>query len=255
MSEKQRRLRDLSQHTDRTPATCWGYGEFAALRPAPGTRWWVRSLAEEATERYRHAQGPWNPSEVDAFFATLDETAQDDTFVVQQYVRPVVAGVTLCFDGGLLTEGVTGPASALLREGGAGDMLASHGGSLSWQLDRRAIANAAVLRQAHDSIPPSADALWEWIVDDQGQVFHVDRKNLPVPLIGSVPVSGPPSVWTLGCPQAGPLIELPDTSIRGLAALSQCNSVLIRRGSPLAHFCYEAVTRGHYVTLEIPDVL
>jgi hypothetical protein len=253
VSEKERRLRDLARHTERIPATCWGYDDFAALRPTRGTRWWVRSLATDAAARYRHAQGPWVPAEVDAFFANLDKTARTDAFVIQQYVEPVVAGATLCTEDGVLTEGVAGPASLLLREGEAGDLLASHDNSLSWRLHRHAISDDAVLKRAHDSIPLRAGTLWEWIVDSRGEVFHVDRKELQVPLLTSVPTGGPPTFWALGRPRTGPFVELSDTSIDGLNELSKDSALLIRRGSPLAHLCYEAVVSGHHITLEVPD--
>jgi hypothetical protein len=253
VTEKQRRLRDLARHSDRTPVTCWGYDEFNALRPGPATRWWVRSLAEHATVRYRHAQGPWVPEDVDAFFGSLEKTARAQAFAIQEYIEPVVAGATLCTDDGLLTEGVGGAAAVLLRGGGVGDMVASHGDELSWRLDRGASPHRSALEQAHNSIPAKAGALWEWIVDDVGEVFHVDRKELRVPLLNAVPTGGLPVRWELGRPPHGPSLELPDTSIGGLSALATVGTVHICRGSPLAHLCYEAVTRGHAVVLEIPD--
>lgn len=254
MSDKQRRLRDLARHTDRTPATCWGYGAFKALRPGSTTRWWVRSLSDHALARYRHAQGPWVPEEVDSFFQRLDEAARTEAFVIQQFVEPFVAGVTLCTADGLLTEGVTGAASVILREGGVGDLLASHGETTSWRLDRGAAADGAGLQRAHDSIPRNPGALWEWITDNMGEVFHVDRKELHVPLLKAVPRDGPPACWGLGRPAQGAPLELPDTSIAWLGMIGESGTVHISRGSPLAHLCYEAVAQGNAVVLEIPDI-
>lgn len=254
VSEKQHRLRELARHTDRVPATYEGYDSFKTLQPESATRWWVRSLADQPTARYRHAQGPWIPEDISAFFASLDEAARAEAFVIQQYIKPVVAGATLCTADGLLTEGVAGPASALLRGGGVGNLVASHGGVLSWRLDRGA-ASAAALERAHESIPPKAGVLWEWIVDDAGEVFHVDRKELQIPLLQAVPIDGPPTRWELGRPPRGSSVELHDTSIAGLDALDSGGIVRIHRGSPLAHLCYEAVTRGRAVVLEIPDLV
>lgn len=253
MTDKQRRLRELPRFTSRTPITCGSHAEFAALEPGAGTRWWIRSLAEEPAVRYRERQGPLSPGEVDAFFQNLAKQARAEPVVIQQFVYPYVAGATLCAAGGVLTEGTSGPAAGLLRLGASGDLLASHDTSMTWQLHRGATEGRyAALEAAHRSIPPEPDALWEWIVDDTGEVFHVDRKQLTMPLLAHIPRNGPPTAWRLGPAPRPPWIDLPDTSISRLNLLDdKGGTVRIASGSPLAHLCSEAVARGWGVLLRL----
>jgi hypothetical protein len=131
--------------------------------------------------------------------------------------------------------------------------LASHGSAFTWRLRRGATEGRYdALDAAHRTIPSAQDALWEWIVDDTGEVFHVDRKQLEVPLLEQIPRAGPPARWTLGRQQGMPSVHLRDTSISGLSMLAGlAGTVCIGCGSPLAHLCSEAVGRGWAVILEL----
>lgn len=254
MSDKRRRLQEMARYSDRTPKTWWDYGEFAQLWPAATTRWWVRSLADQPSERYRHSQGPWSPHEVDGFFAQIDpEMRRMGGFVIQEYVEPAIAGVSLCTSEFLLSEGISGAAAPLLRLGAFGDMIASHDDSISWRLCRGAldVDTTSALERAHGSIPRGANALWEWIVSESGDVYHVDRKELDISLLDDLPRGGPPERWLVGPTIDGSrkVVMLPDTSIRYLEQLAERSIICIAGGSPMAHLCFEAVRLGHSIVL------
>jgi hypothetical protein len=76
---------------------------------------------------------------------------------------------------------------------------------------------------------------------------------LKVPLLAEIPRDGPPGRWALGLRHDHPpSVHLPDTSIGGLRLLEGApGTVRIRRGSPLAHVCSEAVSRGWGVLLDL----
>ncbi|HKP90071.1 MAG TPA: hypothetical protein VJT75_08870 [Thermoleophilaceae bacterium] len=213
-------------------------------------------MADDAAERYRHSQGPWEPAQVTRFFVELYRSARSaEDFVIQEYIEPRVAGASVRARDFLLSEGVSGAAERMLRGGGFGDMVASYRGSLAWRVSRDAVhvSQAEALTEAHRSIPTEENALWEWIVDADGRVFHVDRKPLEAGFLQEVPHLAPPAHWLLGRstkPREAEL-TLPDTSIRNLAMLREPAVVRIARGSPLAHLCHEAVRRGCTVVLAV----
>jgi hypothetical protein len=254
VSDKRRRLADLTRHSDQTPQTYWGYEQFGAAEASPDSRWWVRSLADEPLERYRHSQGPWSPEQVRRFFSALDNQARDDAmFVVQQYVEPALSGASLSCADFRISEGVAGPAAALLRDGGCGDMIASVKDRVIWRLQRGALDEylSQGLALAHASIPSGQDALWEWIVSASGAVYHVDRKLLPSSFLLNPPDNGPPECWRLGDEtNGGDVVALVSASIEHLHNLGRGTLLVIGSGSPMAHLCFEAVCRGNAVVLK-----
>jgi hypothetical protein len=253
VNEKHRRLLDLPQHSDQTPATWHSYEEFRTCEPAADTRWWVRSLAEDPAERYRTRQGPWSPEEVGDFFAK-NVGRGENGFVIQEYLEPLIAGATISTGGLLLSEGLAGAAAPLLREGATGATLASFGLE-TWRCGSSELVDSDALMRAHSSIPRGSDAVWEWIVTPGARVCHVDRKPLLGPYFRELPISGPPARWELGGSVGDHdprRVELPDTSIKGLESLAEPCTLVIVSGSPLAHLCLEAVNRGFQVVLSGP---
>jgi hypothetical protein len=256
VSDKRRRLADLTRHSDQTPQTYWDYERFAGADVSPGSRWWVRSLADEPQERYRHSQGPWSPGEVRRFFSELAAPVRDDAmFVVQEYVEPSLSGASLSCADFLVSEAVAGPAAALLREGSRGDMIASVDGDVRWRLKRGGLdaRSSEALALAHASIPPGQDILWEWIVSTAGAVYHVDRKLLPAHFLPRPPNAGPPECWRLGHEtDEADEVTLSSSSIDHLHTLGRGTLLMIESGSPMAHLCFEAVSLGHAVVLANP---
>jgi hypothetical protein len=112
VSERRARLENLSRLTDRFPQTYWSPDSFARRVAKQRDRWWVRSLAEEPAERYRHTQGPWTDDEVETFFASLTPNMVcENAFVVQEFMEPFVAGASVTRASFVLSEGILGSAA------------------------------------------------------------------------------------------------------------------------------------------------
>ncbi len=210
-------------------------------------------MADEPLERYRLRQEPWSPTQVIDYITRAERRTLDAAeLVIQEHIAPAVAGASLSCAGFLLSEGIAGPAAPLLRDGVAGDMVASWGSDVRWR--RRCGALDAqmqdLLALAHSSIPTTQDALWEWIVDDSGAVYHVDRKPLSRSFLATLPDRDPPSRWKLGRgTPSDPVVELDRTSIEYIGDVRPGLRLVIATGSPLAHLCFEAVSQGCQVDL------
>jgi hypothetical protein len=254
--EKHERLRRLANLTPDVPRTYWSVDEFR------------NSILEQSEKLYRIrtaettvsvADEPLSDSEVLVRVASALPTAA----VIQEYVAPILAGVTLVSDSVMLIEGVRGPASALLRSGCSGTRWAAPVTSgLFWSTGAALTSDERdqlgdLHRFALQRVRSAADwTMYEWILGEDGRFYWVDLKILSEYYLKNF-LPDRPARYVVGGREPSDLpVRLPDTSLLHFDVVNRRPAgIVCSGGSPLAHLCVASFRAGVPLVVEDRDDL
>jgi hypothetical protein len=244
---KAQRLKVLQALGGNVPETFTSLVEFAEAQPDPDALWWIRATAEEPTERYQLGQGPWTTKEVDDLAKSPKGSIPA---AVQRYLDPHLSGITYVADGWVLTAAVAGPCRPLLREGASGALYA-RGSQECWSSGSEKIpaeGQRAISVAERKITLINTNILVEWIITPDGQVHHVDYKEVADALMA--PPFPRPDTIAVGTAQAAGALEVVDSTQIDNLAPGKRQNLRCRTGSPLAHLCVEVAVRGGQVLVE-----